>query len=105
MFPFNIINWVKLVLLSGVMSVLLGGVILGIRWNYWIPEWIPHFQQDNDKNLAPLFFYCRQNHNKPKTFRFLDKNIELDFRTTLNESKIDSFILLIFNYFLFSADP
>ena len=47
MFPFNIINWVKLVLLSGVMSVLLGGVFLGIRWKYWIPEWSPHFEQDN----------------------------------------------------------
>ena len=29
------------------MSVLLGGVFLGIRWKYWIPEWSPHFEQDN----------------------------------------------------------
>ena len=47
MFPFNVINWVKLVLLSGLMSILMGGVFLGIRWRYWDNAWQkdPIFEQ------------------------------------------------------------
>lgn len=49
MYPFNVINWVKLVLVSGVMSVCMGGIFLGIRWRYWDRQWIsdPLFEQDN----------------------------------------------------------
>ena len=49
MYPFNVINWAKTVLLSGVMSVLMGGVFIGIRWKYFDAKWIkdPIFEQDN----------------------------------------------------------
>jgi len=49
MFPFNVINWAKLVLLSGVMSVCIGGAFLGIRSKYWDGLWQkdPIFEQDN----------------------------------------------------------
>jgi len=42
-YPFNVIQWVKLVLLAGVMSTCLGGVFVGIRWRYWDSKW----QQDH----------------------------------------------------------
>jgi len=42
-YPFNVIQWVKLVLLAGVMSTCLGGVFVGIRWRYWDTKW----QQDH----------------------------------------------------------
>jgi hypothetical protein len=47
MYPFNVINWVKLVLLSGVMSVCMGVIFLGIRWRYWDRAWQkdPIFEQ------------------------------------------------------------
>ena len=49
MYPFNVINWVKTVLLAGVMSISLGGVYLGIRWRYWDAAWQadPIFEEDN----------------------------------------------------------
>ena len=49
MYPFNVISWVKMVLLSGVMSICLGGIFLGIRWRYWDRAWQndPIFEQDN----------------------------------------------------------
>jgi hypothetical protein len=49
MYPFNVINWVKLVLLSGVMSVCMGVIFLGIRWRYWDRNWQkdPIFEQVN----------------------------------------------------------
>ena len=54
MFPFNVINWVKLVLLSGLMSILMGGVFLGIRWRYWDRAWQndPIFEQVSVLNYA-----------------------------------------------------
>ena len=39
MYPFNVINWVKVVLLSGIMSVLIGAVFVGIRWRFWDLNW------------------------------------------------------------------
>ena len=39
MYPFNVINWVKLVLLSGAMSLCVGAVFVGIRWRYWDKLW------------------------------------------------------------------
>jgi len=39
MYPFNVINWVKLVLLSGAMSLCVGAVFVGIRWRYWDRLW------------------------------------------------------------------
>ena len=49
MYPFNVIHWAKTVLLSGIMSVLLGGIFIGIRWKYFDPKWTaePTFEQDN----------------------------------------------------------
>jgi hypothetical protein len=35
MYPFNVINWVKMVLVSGLMSLCLGAVFLGTRWRFW----------------------------------------------------------------------
>ena len=35
MYPFNVINWVKMVLVSGLMSLGLGAVFLGTRWRFW----------------------------------------------------------------------
>ena len=49
MYPFNVIAWVRLVLLSGAMSVSLGAVYLGLRWRYWDSRWQedPIFEQDS----------------------------------------------------------
>ncbi|XP_040564085.1 ATP-binding cassette sub-family G member 8 [Lepeophtheirus salmonis] len=49
MYPFNVIEWVKMVLLSGGISILVGVIFLGIRWQYWDREWQenPTFDQDN----------------------------------------------------------
>lgn len=49
MYPFNVINWVRVVLLSGLMSICLGGIFLGMRWRYWDSDWQvdPIFEQDN----------------------------------------------------------
>ena len=47
MFPFNVINWVKILLLSGLMSICLGAIFIGIRWRYWDSTWDPVFEQDN----------------------------------------------------------
>lgn len=49
MYPFNVINWFKQVLLAGTMSVWLGAIFLGIRWRYWDRDWIqrPTFELDN----------------------------------------------------------
>ena len=58
-FPFNIINWVKTVLLSGVMSVMLGGIYMGIRSKYWDREWRQSsqkiFEQDNINDRLGFF--------------------------------------------------
>jgi ABC-type multidrug transport system ATPase subunit len=47
-YPFNVINWVKLVLVSGIMSVCIGGVYAGMRWRYWDRAWLrdPNFGQE-----------------------------------------------------------
>ena len=47
MYPFNVINWFKMVLLSGTMSICLGAIYLGIRWRYWDSSWPsdPIFEQ------------------------------------------------------------
>eukprot|EP00096_Caligus_rogercresseyi_P011213 TRINITY_DN4346_c0_g1_i1.p1 TRINITY_DN4346_c0_g1~~TRINITY_DN4346_c0_g1_i1.p1 ORF type:complete len:975 (+),score=241.06 TRINITY_DN4346_c0_g1_i1:188-3112(+) len=49
MYPFNVIEWVKMVLLAGSISMFVGVIFLGIRWQYWDSEWIdnPSFDQDN----------------------------------------------------------
>ena len=49
MYPFNVINWVKMVLLGGVMSVCLGTIFMGIRWKYWDRVWQANhiFEQEN----------------------------------------------------------
>merc|ERR1719362_2207415 len=39
MYPFNVINWVKMLLLAGAMSVCVGAVFVGARWRYWDREW------------------------------------------------------------------
>ena len=49
MFPFNAIEWVKRVLLAGVMSVLIGTIFLGVRWQYWNEVFL--LDQDIDKDL------------------------------------------------------
>ena len=48
-YPFNVINWVQLVLLSGTMSVCIGGVFSGMRWRYWDRAWQqdPSYGQEN----------------------------------------------------------
>jgi len=48
-YPFNVINWVKLVLVSGIMSVCIGGVYAGMRWRYWDRAWLrdPSYGQEN----------------------------------------------------------
>ena len=48
-YPFNVINWVKLVLVSGIMSVCIGAVFAGTRWRYWDKAWQrdPNYGQEN----------------------------------------------------------
>ena len=48
-YPFNVINWVKLVLVSGIMSVCIGAVFAGMRWRYWDKTWQrdPNYGQEN----------------------------------------------------------
>ena len=48
MFPFNVIEWVKRVLLAGVMSVLIGTVYLGVRWQYWNEIFLQKEKEDQD---------------------------------------------------------
>ncbi|XP_023342184.1 ATP-binding cassette sub-family G member 8 [Eurytemora carolleeae] len=49
MYPFNVISWVKILLVSGIMSVCLGGVFVGTRWRFWDDTWQkePEFEQYN----------------------------------------------------------
>ena len=49
MYPFNVINWIKLVIIAGIISVCAGTVFAGIRWKFWDPVWQrePEFEQDN----------------------------------------------------------
>ena len=49
MYPFNVITWIKLVIISGLISVCLGTVFAGIRWRFWDSVWQrePEFEQDN----------------------------------------------------------
>lgn len=49
MYPFNVINWIKMVLIAGLISVCLGTVFAGIRWRFWDTAWQrePEFEQDN----------------------------------------------------------
>ena len=61
MFPFNIIEWVKLVLLAGVMSVSIGTVFIGVRWRYW--EYDPQgrnerFEQANIGGIEAVYIFC-----------------------------------------------
>ena len=46
-----------MVLLSGVMSVILGGIFMGIRWKYWDSKWKqkPIFEQDNINDRLGFF--------------------------------------------------
>ena len=48
-YPFNVINWVKMVLVSGIMSVCTGAVFAGMRWRYWDKAWQrdPNYGQEN----------------------------------------------------------
>ena len=48
MFPFNVIEWVKRVLLAGVMSVLIGTIYLGVRWQYWNEIFLQKEKEDQD---------------------------------------------------------
>ena len=48
MFPFNAIEWVKRVLLAGVMSVLIGTIFLGVRWQYWNEIFLQKEKEDQD---------------------------------------------------------
>lgn len=74
MYPFNVINWVKQVLLAGVMSVCMGVIFLGIRWRYWDRAWQkdPIFEQVTDaaaayeNNLRSLFDCISSNFNYEK---------------------------------------
>jgi hypothetical protein len=56
MYPFNVINWFKMVLLSGAMSISLGAVFLGIRWRYWDSNWPsdPIFEQVIKRNKRDI---------------------------------------------------
>ena len=49
MYPFNVINWVKVILVSACMSLAIGGVFVGTRWRFWDNKWQrePEFEQDN----------------------------------------------------------
>ena len=48
MFPFNIIEWVKRVLLAGIMSVCIGTIYLGVRWQYWNASFLQRENEDDD---------------------------------------------------------
>ena len=54
MYPFNVINWFKMVLLSGTMSICLGAIFIGIRWRYWDSSWPsdPIFEQVQHQHLT-----------------------------------------------------
>jgi len=47
MYPFNVINWVKMVILAGAMSVCVGAVFVGARWRYWDSSDDHIFGQEN----------------------------------------------------------
>ena len=47
MYPFNVIGWVKVLLVSGIMSLCVGGIFVGTRWRFWDSAWLKetiHYQ-------------------------------------------------------------
>ena len=48
MYPFNVIEWVKQVLLAGTLSTLLGAIYLGLRWRYWDRSWVASAASSTD---------------------------------------------------------
>ena len=70
MFPFNVIEWVKRVLLAGVMSVLIGTIYLGVRWQYWNEIFLQKEKEDQD-----LFMQANIGGNDLKCFQLLSFDI------------------------------
>ena len=70
MFPFNVIEWVKRVLLAGVMSVLIGTIYLGVRWQYWNEIFLQKEKEDQD-----LFMQANIGGNKLKFLQLLSLDI------------------------------
>ena len=70
MFPFNVIEWVKRVLLAGVMSVLIGTIYLGVRWQYWNEIFLQKEKEDQD-----LFMQANIGGNDIKCFQLLSFDI------------------------------
>ena len=70
MFPFNVIEWVKRVLLAGVMSVLVGTIYLGVRWQYWNPIFLQNEKEDQDlflqANIGGNFVILKNELNRLK---------------------------------------
>ena len=58
MYPFNVISWVKMVLVSGVMSVCLGGVFAGTRWRFWDTAWLKVYTLLRNLKLIFGIFVC-----------------------------------------------
>ena len=73
MFPFNVIEWVKRVLLAGVMSVLIGTIYLGVRWQYWNEIFLQKEKEDQD-----LFMQANIGGNKLKLLQLSSLDIFCD---------------------------
>ena len=81
MFPFNVIEWVKRVLLAGVMSVLIGTIYLGVRWQYWNEIFLQKEKEDQD-----LFMQANIGGNKHK---FLQLGALILFTQQMHFSRIN----------------
>ena len=56
-YPFNVINWVRLLLISASMSAFIGAVFVGTRWRYWDPNWERDSSFGQENISDPLGFY------------------------------------------------
>ena len=59
LYPFNVIHWVRLLVVAAAMSVCLGAVFVGIRWRYWDTAWQrDHVFAQENVNDRLGFHYC-----------------------------------------------
>merc|ERR1712241_1025732 len=102
MYPFNVINWVTMVLVCGAMSVCVGAVFSGVRWRYWDGQWQDNveFHQENITDRLgwhhvmmsvatwPLLLYTLTDRGnfKPMLTRDLDDRLYTKFAYSVTKS-------------------
>ena len=111
MYPFNVINWVTMVLVCGAMSVCVGAVFSGVRWRYWDGHWQDNveFHQENITDRLgwhhvmmsvatwPLILYTLTDrwNFKPMLTRDLDDRLYTKFAYSVTKVIVDYWVLTI----------